>query len=387
MKSLFADLHIHVGRDWNDRPVKITGARSLTVTNIVKEASRRKGLGMVGVVDAQAPSVQDEIASLIEEGKAKELEGGGIQFEHTVLILGSEIEIYDASCSGPLHVLCYFPYLDDMRAFSTWLSRKMKNINLSTQRFYGTGRELQQYVREHGGLFIPAHMFTPFKSLYGKGVQHSLKEVLDPDQIDAVELGLSADTMMADQLLELQPFTYVTNSDAHSLGNLAREYQQLKLERASFEELRLALQEDKGRKLIKNYGLDPRMGKYHKTVCAKCLHEAVTTKEPCSFCGSKKIINGVFDRIRELHEGSTQNRLRPPYVHQVLLSAIPGIGHRTYERLLETFESEMMVIHEVPECDLRKVLPEKTLMFLLQMRRGELSVEAGGGGKYGKIKA
>lgn len=386
MKSFFADLHIHVGRDWNQRPVKITGSKSLTVTNIVKEASRRKGLDIIGVIDAQAPSVQAEIISLIEEGKAKELDEGGIQFEHTVLLLGAEIEIYDASCRGPLHVLCYFPYLEDMKSFSTWLSKKMKNINLSTQRFYGTGRELQQYVKEHRGLFVPAHMFTPFKSLYGKGVKRSLKEVLDPSLIDAVELGLSADTGMADQLVELEPFTYVTNSDAHSLGKLAREYQQFQLKDATFEELRLALHGKKGRKLNVNYGLDPRMGKYHKTVCANCLQIAETTEMPCSFCGSKKIIKGVFDRIRELREGTTQNRVRPPYVHQVLLSAIPGIGDRTYERLLKTFESEMMIVHHVPESDLRTVLPEKALTHLLQMRTGNLSVKAGGGGRYGKIE-
>lgn len=67
------------------------------------------------------------------------------------------------------------------------------------------------------GLFIPAHVFTPFKSLYGKGVKTSLLEVFNPDLIDGVELGLSSDTSMADTIHELQPYTFLTNSDAHSL--------------------------------------------------------------------------------------------------------------------------------------------------------------------------
>ena len=43
-----------------------------------------------------------------------------------------------------------------------------------------TGLELQKKVKELDGIFIPAHVFTPFKSLYGKGVNKSLIEVFDP---------------------------------------------------------------------------------------------------------------------------------------------------------------------------------------------------------------
>src|SRR5690625_4737459 len=117
----------------------------------------------------------------------------------------------------------------------------MKNVTLSSQRYYGSVKELQYKVKELGGIFIPAHVFTPFKSLYGRGVKKSLREVLDPDLIDAVELGLSSDTFMADQISELHEFTFVTNSDAHSLGKIAREYQQIKMKEASFKELEWAL--------------------------------------------------------------------------------------------------------------------------------------------------
>ena len=55
----------------------------------------------------------------------------------------------------------------------------------------------QKKVQDMGGLFIPAHIFTPHKSLYGKGVKSSLTEVFDPSMIDAVELGLSCDTAVS----------------------------------------------------------------------------------------------------------------------------------------------------------------------------------------------
>src|SRR5690625_7998154 len=99
----------------------------------------------------------------------------------------------------------------------------MKNITLSSQRYYGTAKELQHKVKELAGIFIPAHVFTPFKSLYGKGVRSSLQEILDPDLIDGVELGLSADTEMADQIDELHDYTFLENSEVHSHPILARE--------------------------------------------------------------------------------------------------------------------------------------------------------------------
>ncbi|ARI77177.1 endonuclease Q family protein [Halobacillus mangrovi] len=381
----FADLHIHIGRDWDGRPVKITGSNSLTVTNIVKEASRRKGLDMVGTIDAQSPAVQEELKYLIGHGKAVELADGGIKYEDTVLILGSEIEIYDDACKGPIHVLCYFPSIESMEKFSLWLKERMKNVFLSTQRFYGTAKELQDYVKANGGLFIPAHIFTPFKSLYGKGVSHSLTEVFDPNRIDAVELGLSADRDMANQIAELESYTYLTNSDAHSLRNLAREYQEILMKEKTFKELKRALKGEGGRGVTANYGLNPQMGKYHLTVCADCLTTLILAGEKCPSCGSAKIVKGVSERIRELSNMKGQQRTRPDYYYQVPLSSLPGVGKKTYERLLESFTSEMDIIHRIPYSELVTVVNEKVADFILAMRVGKLRFQPGGGGKYGKV--
>src|SRR5690625_4241663 len=165
LNAYFADMHIHIGRDMYNKPVKITGAKSLTLTNILKEASRNKGIQMIGVIDSHAPAVQQEIKKLIEAGDAKELAEGGIRFEQVTLLLGSEIEVYDELCKGPIHVLCYFPTLVQIEKFSEWLTTKMKNITLSSQRYYGTAKALQYKVKELNGIFIPAHVFTPFKSM------------------------------------------------------------------------------------------------------------------------------------------------------------------------------------------------------------------------------
>ncbi|WP_217586641.1 endonuclease Q family protein [Lentibacillus saliphilus] len=390
LNTFFADMHIHIGRDIDYNPVKITASKRLTLTNILKEASRHKGIQLIGVIDCHAPAVQKEIMMLLDTGQAEELSDGGIQFENVTLLLGAEIEVYDDACQGPIHVLCFLPTLEKMACFSTWLAKRMTNITLSSQRYYGTAKELQYKVKELAGLLIPAHIFTPFKSLYGKGVKQSLAEVFDPDLIDAVELGLSSDTEMADRIKELHSYTFVTNSDAHSLPKIGREYQQIQMNHPSFKEFEWALHNVRGRQIVKNYGMDPRLGKYYTTVCHDC-HTALTLRHKrCLSCESTHIIKGVSDRIEELassEESTSSNLKRPAYLYQVPLEYLPSLGPKTYETLLYHFQTEMNVIHTVPIDDLKKVISEKLAQFIIQMRQGKLHIKAGGGGRYGSVSS
>jgi uncharacterized protein (TIGR00375 family) len=385
MKTYYVDLHIHIGRTWTGKPVKITGAKSLTFTNIIEHARNEKGLNVIGIIDCHSPEVILEMESLIASGELYEHPDGGLVFGELTIIPGSELEIYDQSCNGPIHVLCYFPSIKIMREFSSWLREHLKNIQLSSQRIYASGKALQKKVKELGGIFIPAHVFTPFKSLYGKGVKRSLTEVLDPSLIDGIELGLSSDTEMADQLKELHQFTFVTNSDAHSLTKIAREYQVIQMKEPSFRELKLALAGGKDRKIIANYGLDPLLGKYHKTVCAHCLRQVSQNETVCPYCGNKKIIKGVADRILELKTAEFGPINRPPYIHQVPLEFIPGLGPKLLEKLLQHFGTEMSILHEVPFESLKETVPVKVADLIIKAREGTINLSAGGGGKYGKI--
>src|SRR3954447_24297566 len=385
MNRYYVDLHIHIGRTWTGKPVKITGAKSLTFTNIIEHARHEKGLNMIGIIDSHSPEVILEMESLIQSGEISEHPDGGLVFGDLTVIPGSELEIYDEQSNGPIHLLTFFPNLTIMREFSSWLSGHLKNIQLSSQRIYVTGLVLQKKVKDLGGIFIPAHVFTPFKSLYGKGVNQSLTEVLDPALIDAIELGLSSDTNMADQIKELHNYTFVTNSDAHSLAKIAREYQVIAMKEPTFLELQKALKNEDGRRIIANYGLDPLLGKYHKTVCAECLNPAAEDEQICTQCGNKKIIKGVADRILELKSAEQGPEDRPPYVHQVPLEFIPGLGPRLLEKLVDHFGSEMAILHDVPYDGLKEVVPERIADLILKARAGKVNLAAGGGGKYGKI--
>ena len=90
-----------------------------------------------------------------------------------------------------------------------------------------------------------------------------------------------------EQILEGK--TFVTNSDAHSLPKIAREYNKMLVDDISFKEVVKALKNEEGRKVVANYGLDPKLGKYHRTHCDNC-EKTIETKEPvekCPYCGSE----------------------------------------------------------------------------------------------------
>ncbi|EDL64790.1 endonuclease Q family protein [Bacillus sp. SG-1] len=385
MRQYFADLHVHIGRTASGRAVKITGSRTLTLSNILRYSSYPKGLHMTGIIDCHSPEVIQEIELLIEKGELTELDDGGFQHESgLVLIPGSELEINDETCKGPIHVLAYFPDLKALKSFSVWLGDRVTNVHLSSQRIYAEGKELQEKVKALGGLFIPAHIFTPFKSLYGKGVSTSLSEVFYPEMIDAVELGLSSNTAMANNIAELHGYPFLTNSDAHSLAKMAREYNSITMASPSFNELAKALKNQEGRKIAANYGLDPLLGKYYETTCNSCEMIIPDKAGECPECGHTRKIRGVKHRIAEL-SGDAPPPVRPPYIPQIPLEYIPGLGPKTLEKLLNHFGTEMDILHFVPREKIAEVTTIQLAESIHKARIGELVINAGGGGRYGRV--
>lgn len=178
----------------------------------------------------------------------------------------------------------------------------------------------------------------------------------------------------------------MTNSDAHSLGKLAREYQKITVADANFEELKKALHQKEGRAIVANYGLNPLLGKYHNTVCANCGEQIGDSEHiRCPYCGKEQLIKGVAKRIHELSDAPLQGVARPPYIHQVPLDFIPGIGPKTIEKLLHAFGTEMNILHKATLDELKTVIPEKLAETIDLARTGKLGISVGGGGVYGKI--
>lgn len=391
LKKYFVDLHVHIGRTINGAPVKVTAARSQTIPGVLREAAVNKGLDILGIVDAACPRLCAELEEMLDEGVLRELPGGGLRYaDRLTLIPGAEIETTEANGKGA-HWLAYFPDLAALHSFSDFYAKQVTNPELSTQRCHLPAMAIQNEVEACSGLFMPAHAFTPHKGVYGQCTAR-IKELLGDKNyknIFAMELGLSADTFLADHLTELAPLTFLSNSDAHSLKNLGREYNLLLLAEPSFEELLMALHCLDGRQVLANYGLDPRLGKYHRSFCLSCdrIADAAPPVSSCPTCGTTKIVKGVIDRIQEIRDRENVADLpeRPPYHYQVPLLFLPGVGPKTVSKLLEHFDTEMNVLHVVSYQDLVKVVGKKVAKVIQDARQGKLAFSAGGGGTYGKV--
>lgn len=394
MYEVFADMHIHIGRSENNKPIKITAARSLNFANIAKECYERKGINVVGIIDCASPYVIEDIENFLKNGEAYEIKDGGIIYKDKVcIILGSEIETAEKNengKTGSAHNLCYFPTLKDIKAFSNEMSHHIKNITLSSQRADISAYELIDIVEKYNGVLVPAHAFTPYKSFYGNCTA-SLKRIFQEkyDRIPAIELGLSSDTELADKISELEGKTFLTNSDAHSLPKIAREYNKMLVDGVSFKEFLKVLKREDGRKIVANYGLDPKLGKYHRTYCEICNKQipGIAPVTRCDTCDSKNITMGVYDRIEIIKDkkNSKSPSHRPEYVYQIPLTFIPGLGGKTIDKLLDTFDTEMNILHKLSYDDIEASFGEKIASSIVNAREGKMQIAAGGGGVYGKV--
>lgn len=395
MRLWYADLHVHLGSAAGVRPVKVTASPQLTLPGILAECALRKGIHMVGVVDAGTEGGLAELAALLEAGVLEPQEGGGLRYEgRVVLIPALEVELAAPPAvepGGPAHFVAYLPDFDAIAGLAGALAGRVRNPRLSSQPCGLTPVQFAALVEGLGGFVVPAHVFTPYKGLLGSMADRIAAVLPDvaPETVPAVELGLSADTDMADRISELHRFAFLTNSDAHSLGRIGRECNALLLEAPTFAELRLALGGIQGRRIAANYGLHPLLGKYHQSRCPRCGAPLPGPRAPerCPRCGSPAARQGVGDRISALADlpPGVHPPGRPPYHRQIPLQFIPGLGPRARQRLLEAFGSEMAVLHEAAPGRLAAVVGERLAERIAAAREGRLALVPGGGGRYGRV--
>lgn len=152
-----------------------------------------------------------------------------------------------------------------------------------------------------------------------------------------------------------------------------------------------AIKNEDGRKVLCNYGLDPKLGKYHRTYCENCEKriDGETPVEKCDTCDSKNITMGVLDRIEMIKdkEETKSPKFRPPYIYQIPLAFIPGVGNKLINKLLSNFGTEMNILHKLSFDDIESVCGTKIARNIINAKEGKLEISAGGGGVYGKVSA
>lgn len=385
MTAIYSDLHIHIGRTASGGPVKITASPQLTLENILQTAAEKKGLQLIGLVDGACSGVREELGELLFMGKLEALQGGGARFGPLTVFFGSEVEIAQTKTGREAHFLAYFPDLKRLERYAADLKPYLTNPSLSTQRLRLKGDHWLEIVEEHGGVAVAAHAFTPHKGVYGNCVRKLEEMFADPRQIKALELGLSANTEMALGISDTHSYPYLANSDAHSLQNIAREFTVYDLEYPTFENWRKALASPRGG-IISVHGLQPLLGKYYRSFCPRCQHLA-SEDQPCFHCPlcGGKMIAGVWDRTAQISDWQGLAADRPPYRSHVPLHLLPGIGPRSYGKMLSLLGTEIDILYNLSLEQIAAAAGAKIAAQIAAVRSNTLSILPGGGGKYGRV--
>jgi len=378
-----ADLHIH------SRYSKAVS--KLMTFPLLAENAKLKGLGIVGTGDILNPQWEKELLR-----SAQKVDGGSYEIKGVRFLLTAEVED-----NRRVHHLLIFPSIDAVMEMREKLKPYSKDIETEGRPHVNlSAAEIADLANELDVLIGPAHSFTPWTALYKE--YNSLKEAYGDAKVHFLELGLSADSEMADRIKAHHKLTYLSNSDAHSPmpHRLGREFNRFEIEDATFDEVKKAILKRGGRKIVLNAGLDPRLGKYHLTACSKCytkyrLEDAKRLNWRCEVCGGV-IKKGVHDRILELADTNERPEDRPPYLHLAPLAEIiamvlnKGVETKAvksvWERLLREFGSEIAVLVDVPIRSIAGLVGDEIAKAIWAFRNEKLIVIPGGGGKYGEIK-
>lgn len=371
-----ADLHIH-------SCFSMATSKDMLIENIAPK-SLEKGLKLVGTGDAFHPKWLE----IIEE--STEYKGDGIYSRGDCdFVLTTEVE-----GKHKVHHVIIIPDLDIAHELSSKLVSSNKFIDGRPKTPLG-GAELLELVREYDCMIGPAHSFTPWTGMYK--YYDSIYDCYDK-RPDFVELGLSADTDMADCVKELSDFVFLSNSDAHSPWphRLGREFNQIEMDDVSFSSLKKAF---KHKTVKANYGMLPNLGKYHMTACTKChkLVDPIIAKENKMICScGGRIKKGVDYRISEIADFNEPRHPshRPPYVHLMPLGELismvydKGVTTKTvqgiWQKMVDNFGPEIDILIKTPLDEIEKIDSDVSLA-IQGFREKTLNITPGGGGKYGEI--
>ncbi|HEY5974665.1 MAG TPA: endonuclease Q family protein [Geobacteraceae bacterium] len=253
------------------------------------------------------------------------------------------------------------------------------------------------------GFLVPAHIWTPWFSLFGSRSGFDSMEECFADltsHVFALETGLSSDPAMNRLISGLDRFALISNSDCHSPQKLGREANLFSTE-LSFFALREALRRNRRDTFRGTVEFFPEEGKYHADGhrnCQVCLepHETRQLALICPVCG-KPLTVGVYHRVMELSD-----RAEPFYGAEApeffsliplpeLLGELLGVGPGSkavqlqYVRAIARFGSEFNLLLHAPPAELADHAP-LLAEAVCRMRAGRVLRQPGYDGEYGVIR-
>ena len=332
--------------------------------------------------------------------------------ESTRFVLSAEVSsIYKRGGKvRKVHNLLYAPDFESVRRINRILAT-IGNIASDGRPILGLdSRDLLEILLEQApeGFLVPAHVWTPWFSLFGsKSGFDRIEECFADlsDHVFALETGLSSDPEMNRFVSSLDRFTLISNSDCHSPAKLGREANVFTTGFDYFS-LRHALQspidangEQAFAATIEFY---PEEGKYHcdgHRKCDVCLEpaETRTLNGLCPQCG-KPLTIGVLHRVMELAD--RHQPLYPPGSPDVysliplqeLIAELLGCGPATkramqgYVRLINTFGSELQLLLDVPIDEIKEKGYPLVAEAVERVRANRVIRQPGYDGEFGVIK-
>ncbi len=260
------------------------------------------------------------------------------------------------------------------------------------------------YETEKNSMFIPAHIWTPWFSLFGSmSGFDSLEEAFGKysNYLTALETGLSSDPKMNWRLSMLDRYSLVSNSDAHSPDNLGREANIFDID-LSYSQIKKALIEKDKNKFLSTIEFFPEEGKYHydgHRLCQVRLSPAERKKINgiCPVC-HRPLTVGVLSRVEELAD--REEGIIPPTAIpfksliplKEIIADVLNVNPHTKSveniclKLLQQFNNEFHLLLDVPIEEISKLAGEKIALAISNMREGKVEIEPGYDGEYGKIK-
>ncbi len=391
---MIADLHIH------SRYSRAT-SKEMTIPKLA-EYAKLKGITMLGTGDFTHPEWLRELEQYLEPRDGF-YEYNGIRF-----ILSVEVNnIYTRHGRlRRLHNIIFAPDLKTARQINNYLSRYGKleadgrpTLSLDTYNMLKALLDISSDI-----FMVPAHIWTPWFSLFGSNSGFdSIEECLGDlkDKVFALETGLSSDPAMNWRLSALDNYTLISNSDAHSPSRLCREANVFKKD-LNYYELRDVLKNKDREIFLYTIEFYPQEGKYHFDGHRKCNvrlspREARFNNNLCPVC-SRSITIGVMHRVEAL--GDREEGYVPenaiPFKNLIPLEEIiaeaMGVGRDTvgvkneYRRLCNIFGNEFEILLNTPIQELKANTQERIALGIERVRKGDVIINPGYDGVFGKIK-
>jgi uncharacterized protein (TIGR00375 family) len=432
-----ADLHLHSKYSRAVSP-------QMVLPEMAKWAAK-KGINLLTTGDFTHPlwlrSIKGELKEAGEGVYKLRIKDEGLRINEVRFILTTEIAsiFKQGGKLRRIHNLVFAPNIETAEKVNKELISRGCNLGSDGRPIIGLSSKnlLDMLLNiDKKIILIPCHVWTPHFGLYGSASGFdSIKESFEElsNYIYGIETGISSDPWMNWQIEELQNRSILSFSDAHSLPKMGRELTVFEINKTldilSYMDIGKAIsypmRKKSGRNVTGESGVAytvefyPEEGKYHYTGHRKCKvikspQQIKETGNICPVC-NRRLTEGVMYRVQQLaKEGSDfrpynshadskdvlwiddPRKIHPSFVKLVPLNEIIAESINStitsekvklkLDEMRNEFGSELNILLRTSLTDISFKFGEKIAEGVAKVRKGDIVIEPGFDGEYGKVK-